>query len=37
MAKPRVLGRLDLKTGKLTNKTIYYYISYVKKMFGLVR
>jgi hypothetical protein len=37
MGKIRVLGKIDLKTGKLTNKTIWYYISYIKKMIGLVK
>lgn len=37
MSKIRVLGKIDLKTGKLTNKTIWYYTSYIKKMFGLVK
>ena len=37
MSKMRVLGKLDLNTGKLTNKTIWYYISYIKKMIGLVK
>jgi hypothetical protein len=37
MSKVRVLAKLDLETGKLTNKTIWYYISYVRKMFGLVK
>lgn len=37
MNKVRVLGKLDLKTGKITNKTIWYYTSYIKKMFGLVK
>lgn len=32
MNKVRVLGKIDLKTGKLTNKTIWYYIYYIKKM-----
>jgi len=36
MSKIKVLGKLDLETGKITNKTIWYYISYIKKMIGLV-
>jgi hypothetical protein len=37
MNKVRVLGKIDLNTGKLTNKTIWYYISCIKKMVGLVK
>lgn len=35
--KPRVLAKINLTTGEITNKTIWYYISQVKAIFGLVK